>query len=183
MISSPLLTHPGMWSRRVAAQLLDLAIVAGIGSVIIAVAGDHPYWHFGHLSDEELGVRYLAAAVATFIYVPASLALSGGRTAGKFLLRIAVVRQDGGAIGFWRAAWREVVIKIVLVDAVAWLPTIGASLAFVIIVADVLWPLWSPDGMALHDLAARTRVVRSPMRVRDAAPHTEPPRASSEANP
>jgi uncharacterized RDD family membrane protein YckC len=154
------------WWRRVLAELVDLLLVLMIGSVVLAAAGARPYWHGGHLAGWEVSVRYLAAIAATLVYVPVVLTLSHGRTAGKWLLGIAVVCRDGTPIGFGRAVWREVIVKTVLLDGLAWLPEIGATVVLLAVISDAFSPLWSVENLALHDVLARTRVIRAPARLK-----------------
>jgi uncharacterized RDD family membrane protein YckC len=148
---------PSPWWRRAIAELLDLLVILMVGALILAIGGAHPYWHGGHLTDSEIAVRYVVAIVATFLYLPAILSWTGGRTGGKWLLGIAVVRGDGAPIGFWLAVWREVVTKMMLPDAI-WL-LLGPAVGGVYVAADVGWPIWSVRHLALHDILAQTRVI------------------------
>jgi uncharacterized RDD family membrane protein YckC len=76
-----------------------------------------------------------------------------GATLGMAACRLRVVPVDEGrATG--RLEWSRVVVR-----ALIWvLP--GALSLRILTVADVLLPLWHPKRQTLHDLAARTQVVR-----------------------
>jgi uncharacterized RDD family membrane protein YckC len=75
-------------------------------------------------------------------------------TPGKLLCGLRVVPVDHGRDP-GPLAWNSVGIR-----AAVWvLPGISAFLS-VITVIDVLFPLWQPKRQALHDIAAKTQVVR-----------------------
>jgi uncharacterized RDD family membrane protein YckC len=152
------------WARRVFAQLTDLVAVLLLGAVVLAIAGATPYWHSEHLHGRELELRYLTAVFASFAYVAVTLAIHRGQTGGKFLFGLEVVQRDGRQISFGRAIWREVAIKVILLDGLALLPPVGGGLVLVLVIADALWPLWSVERFALHDYPAGTRVVRKSYR-------------------
>jgi len=77
-----------------------------------------------------------------------------GATLGKLICGLRVVPVDRGRVP-GPLAWNTVGIR-----AAIWvLPGISSLLALVT-VADALFPLWHPKRQALHDLAARTQVVR-----------------------
>jgi uncharacterized RDD family membrane protein YckC len=79
-----------------------------------------------------------------------------GATLGKLACRLRVVPVDRGLSrpGLpWNAS---------LIRAGIWvLPGISSLLALFTLV-DVLFPLWQPKRQALHDLAAKTQVIRAP---------------------
>jgi uncharacterized RDD family membrane protein YckC len=52
-------------------------------------------------------------------------------------------------------AWRTVIAR-----ALVWAAPGLNSLLSLVRLADVLFPLWHPKRQALHDLAARTQVVK-----------------------
>lgn len=69
------------------AAAIDLAVVIGIQTVLLAVAGKSESWSGGHVSDAELRYRALAAIVV-WIYLPTSLALTRGRTLGRRIMHV-----------------------------------------------------------------------------------------------
>jgi uncharacterized RDD family membrane protein YckC len=76
-----------------------------------------------------------------------------GATLGLLACRLRVVPVDEGQSNA-RLTWSCVVVRALL-----WvLP--GALSLRILTVADVLLPLWHPRRQTLHDLAARTQVVR-----------------------
>jgi uncharacterized RDD family membrane protein YckC len=115
--------------------IVVLAVVVGL--VLGATAGNDS-------SGAVVGVILYAVFL---LYAPLMLAFNDGQTVGKKALSIAVVKDDGGPIGFGRALWRELVVRFLL--GILVIPGI----------VDVLWPLWDKENRALHDMAASTRVI------------------------
>ena len=77
-----------------------------------------------------------------------------GATPGKLACRLRVVPVDRG-LHRGGLTWGAAIIR-----AAIWvLPGISSLLALVTVV-DALFPLWQPKRQALHDLAAKTQVVR-----------------------
>jgi uncharacterized RDD family membrane protein YckC len=75
-------------------------------------------------------------------------------TPGKMLCGLRVVPVDHGRDP-GPLAWNAAVIR-----AAVWvLPGISAFLSLITVV-DVLFPLWHPKRQALHDIAAKTQVIR-----------------------
>ena len=75
-------------------------------------------------------------------------------TPGKLLCGLRVVPVDHGHDP-GPLPWNSVLIR-----AAIWvLPGINVFLSFITVV-DVLFPLWNPKRQALHDIAAKTQVVR-----------------------
>jgi uncharacterized RDD family membrane protein YckC len=93
------------------------------------------------------------AAVSALLYYPVLMRATNGRTLGKLVTGIRAVRTDHQPMSFARAAWREVVVKTMVLAGV---PYAGVLLELV----DGLWPLWDPEHRAIHDMLAGTRVVR-----------------------
>ena len=77
-----------------------------------------------------------------------------GATIGKLACRLRVVPVDRG-LSRPGLAWNATFIR-----AAIWvLPGISSLLALFTVV-DALFPLWQPNRQALHDLAAKTQVIR-----------------------
>jgi uncharacterized RDD family membrane protein YckC len=75
-------------------------------------------------------------------------------TPGKLLCGLRVVPVDHGRDP-GPLPWNSIIIR-----AAVWvLPSISAFLSFVTFI-DVLFPLWNPKRQALHDIVAKTQVVR-----------------------
>lgn len=141
------------WWRRAAAELIDLTIVAVISNLLLLIVGDHP----GRVASE---ARYITLDLAVVIYYPVLVWRTGGQTFGKMLLKICVVRKDRSRMGLAQAAWREAMVKFILLRLLLAVPTIGSVGGGLVILADVLWPLWDRENRALHDMLVGTRVIR-----------------------
>lgn len=150
------------WWRRVVAELCDLTIVAVIASLLLFMEQEPLWWHTynGHLAAGDIAMRYIAVDIAALLYYPVLVWHLDGQTIGKRLLQIRVIRADLHRMSLLRATWREVVIKFMLLDLVSILPIVGFSLGEIIFLANGLWPLWDRENRALHDMLARTRVIR-----------------------
>ena len=97
------LSGPKLDNRRVLAAVIDLVIVGAGGALILAAAGA-----LGSDVGERgstLGVVILGWA----LYYYFACESSGGQTVGKRLLKLRVLRADGGAVGM-----REVAVRTVL---------------------------------------------------------------------
>lgn len=131
---------PASWWSRVGATVIDgLILVAGalVAGLVGAIASEDAAY-------TAVGIVYLALLL---FYAPVLLAVNGGRTWGKQLLGVRVLRSDGTDIGFGRAFCRESLVKVLFsVIPFMWL-------------IDVLWPLWQAENKALHDLIVGTRAV------------------------
>lgn len=153
------------WWRRVGAWLIDGFVVGIIGVVLLFTVVDQvgsptvEWW-------DATGI----AAVAALAYYPLLMRATNGRTLGKLATRIRVVRTDHERMTFTRAAWRELVIKTVVITGI---PYLGVLLDLV----DGLWPLWDRQNRAIHDMLAGTRVVRAD--IARAVPGTSGATASS----
>lgn len=89
---------------------------------------------------------FVAVLYSAWLFVYFSVPLgASGRTTGKALLGLQVVRTDGGDLSFGRAALR----------------TILFPLSFVLFGLGFLWGLVQRDRRCLHDLLAGTVVVYS----------------------
>ena len=82
------------------------------------------------------------------------MARTNGKTLGRMVMGIRVVRTSGERVTFGYAMLREVLIKTVIFGI---LGSITAGLAPLL---DVLWPLWDEENRALHDFIANSRVVK-----------------------
>jgi uncharacterized RDD family membrane protein YckC len=153
------------WWRRVGASLIDGLLVSPASTGLYLLLGGS----FGELFDGndfplptgEQWALYGCAALVVFLYFPTVMALTNGQTAGKLVLHIRVVRTDHHRMTFGRATLRELVIKTGLVGTT---PVVNPLLSAL----DGLWPLWDKENRAIHDMLARTRVVRADV-MREAA--------------
>lgn len=134
----------GVGSRALAA-VIDAGIVLGTLlalAVVLLLSVRYLAW-IGSLGD---AVVAIALFLAVFGYYTLFEGLSGGRTPGKRIIGLRVVRDTGHAIGFGEAAVRNIVR---LADALPPPYLIGALLVAL-----------HPRGKRLGDLAAGTVVVR-----------------------
>jgi uncharacterized RDD family membrane protein YckC len=141
------------WWRRAGAAVID-GLVVGLPAVallalILGSVGD------GFWSVVAAVLLWLACSLLiAILYAPLLMARTDGRTLGRMAFGIRVVRVDGASMGFKRAFLREAVLKWGLFYG------IGALTFLIVPLIDVLWPLWDEQNRALHDLLARTHVVR-----------------------
>jgi uncharacterized RDD family membrane protein YckC len=75
-------------------------------------------------------------------------------TPGKLLCGLRVVPVDHG-LAAAPLPWSSILIR----SAIWVLPSISSFLSLITVV-DVLFPLWHPKRQALHDMAAKTQVIR-----------------------
>jgi uncharacterized RDD family membrane protein YckC len=168
LVMAPPAEHPkelpwqlaGWWSR-VGAQLLDLLIVWVPGGIAAAV----PLIAAAESRDGSSAETtwLIVAIVVSFVvigahlfYAPLLMRRKGrhnGQTLGKQISSIRVIRADGDPMSFSDAALRQIVFK-----------SFGGIVASTFIplfpwVLNYLWPTWDEQHRALHDMAAKTRVV------------------------
>jgi uncharacterized RDD family membrane protein YckC len=144
------------WGSRVGATLLDMLIltvpiaVVIVLIVVVAFSSDLGAIALGIF----LGLAYLVAA---FLYAPVLMSRSGGgngQTWGKQIVGIRAVRDAGAPFDFGNAFLREFVIKGLLFG------TVGGWFLGIPTLLDYLWPLWDDENRCLHDMVAKTHVVR-----------------------
>jgi uncharacterized RDD family membrane protein YckC len=148
------------WWRRVGAQLVD-GVIVGAGGTLLLVALTAPF-SIGFFAGDEVGVVAIIAGallaivcvtIVAFLYAPALMARTNGKTLGRMVTGIRVVRADGQPITFGFAMLREVAVKTLLVGIAS---ALTGGIAWLV---DVLWPLWDEENRALHDFVVNTRTV------------------------
>lgn len=154
----PVATQPEVWAgaplsgwwRRVGAYILDAiftALVSWVGVTLI------------YAGSEAAGViLVLAGIVVAFFYYPVTMMREGehnGKSLGKQILAIRVVKDDGQPVTFGFALLREFVVKYLLFQVV------GGFLFGIPWLIDVLWPLWDSENRALHDMIVKSHVVEA----------------------
>jgi uncharacterized RDD family membrane protein YckC len=146
------------WWRRALSVAVDGLVLGVLSVVIVSAIG------VGVFGDGDAGVLAvlagLLAAVVVFaalalLYAPLMMARTDGQTIGRMVAGCRVVRLDGRPVDFWWAAFREVLVKGLLVG------TASALTGGIALLADGLWPLWDRERRALHDFLVDSRVVRS----------------------
>jgi len=100
-------TGPQLDNRRVLAALIDLMIV-GAGAALILFAAD-VLPSGGGSAREEVGSGLYLIALAWALYYYFACESGGGQTLGKRVMKLRVVRADGGEAGM-----REIAVRTVL---------------------------------------------------------------------
>jgi uncharacterized RDD family membrane protein YckC len=143
------------WWRRVGATLVDALAVVPLGLLIGLALGVDLERLYSDSPGDDYWLSAASSVLATLVYFPVVMRATNGRTLGKMVTRIQVVRTDEHAMSFTRAKWREVMVKMGIPSLIPW----GAG--GVLTLLDDLWPLWDRENRAVHDMLAATRVVRS----------------------
>lgn len=182
--------------ERAGAVLVDCVILTVIGTLLGLVSASLLLINGQALSASgasvefyvNLGVQVLAFLL-TIAYLLLTMLRAGprhGQTLGRQLLKVAVIRADGGEIGAGRILWREVgakafpllgggiifTIALILLlphyqgdgfleelGAVLWAGVAGLFASVVLFMLDYLWAVWDPRRQTLHDKLAQTLVV------------------------
>jgi uncharacterized RDD family membrane protein YckC len=147
------------FGTRLAAWLIDGLIVGGIAVGVRVLAG-RPAIGSTSPTTRELLISLVAVTAITAAYYVPQMVQRDGRTVGKRVMKIRVVRANEAPMDA-----RTVVLREILCKQLGFGLTLVALAAPDIIVVgliDYLWVLWDPQYRALHDMAARTRVVNAP---------------------
>ncbi len=151
------------WGSRVGAQLIDGLIIGAGALVLFLVFG--AVFSAGFAAGEDAGIASLilgailwvvCVAIVALIYAPALMARTNGKTLGRMVTNIRVVRTDGAPMTFGFAMLREVAVKALLFGIA------GSLTGGLLNLLDVLWPLWDEENRALHDFVVNTRTVKDP---------------------
>jgi uncharacterized RDD family membrane protein YckC len=149
------------WLSRVGAQLID-GVLISVGALILFLPVAAAFG-VGTSADSDAGLWTAIAGLILWVvcvgliallYAPAMMARTNGKTLGRMVTNIRVVRTGGEPITFGFAMLREVVVKS-LGFGLAGSFTFGLAP-----IVDVLWPLWDEENRALHDFIVNTRVVQ-----------------------
>ena len=143
------LASPG---TRLTARILDLLILAVLGTVLASVGGE--------IAGPAVAVIIAAAYETAFI-------ATRGQTPGKMATRIRIVRSDDGAIpslGASAARWAlpaaaSIVSVVASAVGAAWA---AASLLEVLGVLVYVSLLWDTRRQGWHDKVAQTLVINTP---------------------
>jgi uncharacterized RDD family membrane protein YckC len=172
------------WLWRVLAALVDNLIT----SVVVSVVA-YPVWQSVYATFRSYFETLLAAQssggspppppqllVGTNLYIVTAVTLGVGvayqvvflrwrsATPGKLLCRLRVVPVDQGrftGVLGWNTIGVRVAIRV-MPGVNALLGSVLSLLVGMFAILDVLFPLWHPKRQALHDMAAKTQVVRIP---------------------
>jgi uncharacterized RDD family membrane protein YckC len=146
------------WLSRVGAQLIDWIIV-GVGASILFL----PLLALGFTVDTDTGwVAWVAGvllwtlclAIVGLLYAPVMMARTNGKTVGRMVTNIRVVRTSREPVTFGYAVFREIVVKTLLFGI------LGAITGGIAQILDYLWPLWDEENRCLHDFICNSRVVK-----------------------
>jgi uncharacterized RDD family membrane protein YckC len=99
-------TGPQLDNRRVLAALIDLVVVAAGAALILFAADALPSGNGSARDEVGSGLYLLATAWALYYYFACES--GGGQTLGKRVMRLRVVRADGGEAGMGEIAVRTV---------------------------------------------------------------------------
>src|SRR5215211_2445390 len=149
------------WGSRVGAQIID-GLIIGVGALILflpigAALG------VGAASDSDTGLGaaivgllfwVLCVTIIAVLYAPLLMARTNGKTLGRMVLNIRVIRATGEPMTFGFAMLREVVVKTIGFGIA------GSFTAGIANLLDYLWPLWDEENRCLHDFVVNTRVVK-----------------------
>jgi uncharacterized RDD family membrane protein YckC len=137
------------WGRRLAALLLDAAILGLVVAATVLAAGVPADDLRERIQNGETMLVVLLFLVPEAIYTTAMIG-SRSQTLGKMALGIQVVDAESRSpIGYARAFTR-------------WVSTAALRALFTIpTIVDHLWPLRDPRNQTLHDKLARSVVVRT----------------------
>jgi uncharacterized RDD family membrane protein YckC len=149
------------WLSRVGAALIDGLIIAVVATLPFLVLGAALGVGFAADSGATVWVAIGGAvlwivciSIIALLYAPIMMARTNGKTVGRMVFNIRVVRTSGAPITLGFAALREVVVKSLLFGLA------GSVTAGIAPLLDVLWPLWDEENRALHDFIVSTRVVQ-----------------------
>lgn len=98
----------------------------------------------------------VASSILALFYLVPSTALTG-RTLGKRLRGVKVLRSNGEPLTWW-AAFSRYLLPVAIATALFYSPP-GLLLAL----GSVLWWLWDPNRQGSHDRISRTIVVSAPV--------------------
>lgn len=128
------LRHAGFWVR-VLAQLIDAALLALVGGVVIELSMRQ------HALDAAIGGPEAILSLLYFSFFWSWM--GGGQTVGMRFLGLRVVGTDGQRIGYGTALIR-------------WL---GLVVSLSVLFLGVIWVAFDPQKQGWHDKVARTYVV------------------------
>lgn len=102
-------------------------------------------------ADDEMivlfGMIFIMGAIGYFAVFHASW----GKTPGKKIAGLKLVKMDGSTVNFWRAVWRAVLF-----------PVTALLLTYMVIgLAFFIWPLLHKQNRGLHDLLSGTLVIKA----------------------
>lgn len=144
--------YVGFWAR-VGAYLIDYIIISIVMVIFMIFIGIVFGLSMMGLENAEaepdpmvaigIGILTFILALASLLYYPLFECSKMRGTPGKYLLNMAIVREDGSRIGFWRAFWR----------------LIAKCFSGLILMIGYMMVGWTQKKRGLHDMMAGTYVV------------------------
>lgn len=138
--------------RRLAAHLLDTAVIVGVALVCVVLG-----FVFANLATDKGGDAFISAVMLGVLLglvggaaIQLVHQLAYGRSVGKRLLGLRVVRVDGSRV----EPWRVIVLRNLVVQ-------VAGQLCGLIPLIDALF-IFGADQRCLHDLLADTVVIDDP---------------------
>jgi uncharacterized RDD family membrane protein YckC len=159
------------WWLRAGAELIDLIIIAILAVTISAATGVNT----DDSSDTDGGWALLIYGLAYLVVMTVVMGMSNGKTLGMMATNIRVVREDGAAIGFGYAFYRQFLIRGVALGIIG---TVTLGLAYLV---NYLWPIPDDNNQAGHDKICNTRVVRD--RAAEGIQPMAPPQTPGQSGP
>jgi uncharacterized RDD family membrane protein YckC len=165
------------WWWRALAVIIDYAIISAIVTVVTFPIWQSLYAAIASYFDAVVTAQRSGSAPPTLSpadLIPASsqLILTGATVGVAMLYHVAFLRWKSATPGKLICGLRVVRVdqghdpgplpwSSIFIRAGIWvLPSISSMLSLITVV-DALFPLWHPKRQALHDMAARTQVIRS----------------------
>ena len=178
------------WLWRALAVLVDNLIISVLVSVIAFPIWQSVYATFRSYFETLLAAQASGSTpppppqllVGSNLYIVTAVSLGVGAayqvvflrwrsaTPGKMLCRLRVVPVDQGRFT-GVLGWNAVGVRVAIRVLPGVNPLLGPVLSLLVGmfgIVDVLFPLWHPKRQALHDIAAKTQVVRIPPTLRGA---------------
>jgi uncharacterized RDD family membrane protein YckC len=139
---------------------VDGVIVWGVATALKAALGI-PAFAVHHDDEGKLLLGVALGALVALAYLPTVMRQTNGRTLGKYVFGIRVVRSDERPMTFTVATVREVLCKQLIFGFAIFDVFIRVGGSLLVALVDYLWPLGDHGNRAVHDRVARTRVVRA----------------------
>jgi uncharacterized RDD family membrane protein YckC len=146
-----------LW-RRVGALVIDFVPVLLLIEVVRASVGYTSM--FGAGTDAPAVVSGAIAVGSIALYFGTVMAVTHGRTLGKYIVGVRVTTADSQPPRLGRVVWREAIVKVLLLAAFIQVGGVLEIAGFLLIILDFLWARRDSDGRLLHDVLAGTNVVR-----------------------
>ncbi len=148
----------GSWGARVGAAIIDGLIIFVPSMILLFAIGAG----IASSDDGDGSAASIGGFIATFFvillvwlfYAPVMMSRTNGKTVGRMVTNIRVIRANGKPMSFGWACLREIVVKGILING------IGSATFGLLGLLDVLWPLWDDENRALHDFVVDTRTIQ-----------------------